>query len=299
MNKLSTRYLNKKRRKIIDRWQHLTRYMRIICRRQLSLTRKKHGLGKPLVVSLTSYPPRFPYLHLTLKCLLSQTVKPDRIVLWIAHEDKDLLPEKVLQLSTEGLEIRYCKNIFSFKKIIPALETFPDAYIATADDDVYYRSDWLGTLISASKSSPDNIIAHRIHSITSRHGKIFPYEDWEQDALSILPDSRNFPTGCMGVLYPPGSFHEDVTNAEKFLRLCPHADDIWLYWMANLAGTESRHSGSRHEIFNWKGTQRVGLWMQNTVDDGNNAQVEAMIEAYGLPWHHDHCKNTLPDSKSG
>lgn len=33
-----------------------------------------------IIVSLTSYPKRFRYLHLTVKSLLLQTVKPDKII---------------------------------------------------------------------------------------------------------------------------------------------------------------------------------------------------------------------------
>ena len=39
---------------------------------------KPHGLPGPLIVSLTSYGPRLASLHLTLKCLLRQSVRPSR-----------------------------------------------------------------------------------------------------------------------------------------------------------------------------------------------------------------------------
>jgi hypothetical protein len=35
-----------------------------------------------------------------------------------------------------GLEIRTCRDLRSVKKLVPALEEFPRAFIATADDDL-------------------------------------------------------------------------------------------------------------------------------------------------------------------
>jgi len=49
---------------------------------QLSpLRRRRHHLHAPLVVSLTSYPPRFGTLALTLHSPLRQTLKPDHLIL--------------------------------------------------------------------------------------------------------------------------------------------------------------------------------------------------------------------------
>ena len=48
-------------------------------------------------MSLTSYPPRFGTLHLTLACLLDQSVKPDHLILWIAREDIKELPDDIRQ----------------------------------------------------------------------------------------------------------------------------------------------------------------------------------------------------------
>src|SRR6056297_1722336 len=56
---------------------------------------KNHGLPGELIVSLTSYPKRFKTLPLTLASILNQSVKPNKVILWIAYEDKSKLPKKV------------------------------------------------------------------------------------------------------------------------------------------------------------------------------------------------------------
>ena len=55
----------------------------------LSMTSKEHGTeqnGKrkdEIVVSLTTYGNRIHEVYLTIESLLHQTVKPDRIILWL------------------------------------------------------------------------------------------------------------------------------------------------------------------------------------------------------------------------
>ena len=56
---------------------------------------KKHSLNKELLVSLTSYYKRFDTLPLVLDSLQRQTVKPDKIELWIENKDIKFLPKKI------------------------------------------------------------------------------------------------------------------------------------------------------------------------------------------------------------
>ena len=130
-----------------------------VIRLQLSLSwqvlrrMRPHRLPGVLVVSLTSYPPRFGTLALTLRSLLCQTVRPDHLILWIAPADFALLPQSVRRLQARGLTIRLAEDIKSYKKIIPALDQFPDAFIVTADDDLFYWQSWLEELVKGAEPS--------------------------------------------------------------------------------------------------------------------------------------------------
>ena len=108
-----------------------------------------HGLSNELIVSLTSYAARFGTLGLTLRCLLTQSVKPDRVILWLAPEDIVRLPMPIRALTRHGLDIRETRDLRSYTKIIPALRAFPDAIIVTADDDLFYERHWLLALVRA------------------------------------------------------------------------------------------------------------------------------------------------------
>ena len=96
-------------------WRAIDGSAYALAARQPIVRGARHRLDREVVVSLTSFPPRFSTLHLTLRTLLNQSVSPDRIVLWIAHQDMALLPRKVLALQTQGIEIRPCDDLRSFK----------------------------------------------------------------------------------------------------------------------------------------------------------------------------------------
>lgn len=244
---------------------------------------RRHDLPVSLTVSLTSYPPRFRSLHLTIKCLLNQTVSADRVILWVASSDKNDLPENVVELQKYGLIIKYCDDIKSYKKIIPVLNECESSFIVTADDDVWYWRTWLEGLVGAYAGNSKETIAYRCHRIRlGGNGSLLPYNEWDGEINKCQASSMNFPTGIGGVLYPPKIFHEDVTNEDLFIVLCPTADDVWLYWMVRLNGGSAKCLGVKRPLITWHGSQESALYIINVVGGGNDAQIYAMMQKYGL-----------------
>lgn len=249
------------------------------------LVRRSHCLSAPLIVSLTSYPPRYPTLSLTLKCLLTQTVLPDMVILWLAREDLDKLPQSIRDLERDTcLEIRICQDFRSYKKIVPTLGDFPEAFIVTADDDVFYPARWLEQLVGNWSGASNQIVCHRARRITKdSEGNWQPYKLWP-----LLRDQRGqsvgyLPTGVGGVLYPPGSLDPEVLASERFTALCPNADDLWLYWMGRKAGAVYLHLGFNLTPLSWRGSQEVRLGAANIRNSGNDVQVAALGKHYGFP----------------
>lgn len=246
--------------------------------------RKNHDLPGRLVVSLTSYPARFRTLSLTLKCLLRQSVTPDRIILWIAHQDKCVLPFEILDLRTAGLEILFYDDIKSYKKIIPTLHLEPNAFIVTADDDVYYWPTWLEELIKPYNNDNNIAICHRAHEISlNKIGLPNPYTEWTAKTCNTIASPLHFPTGVGGVMYPPGIFHPDVLKLDLINTLCPLADDVWLYWMVRRNGGKFQKTPSRHFMYTWPNSQITSLYNENVLSGGNDAQICSMIKEYGFP----------------
>jgi hypothetical protein len=242
-----------------------------------------HSLSGKLVVSLTSYKPRFQWLHLTLKSLLEQTVIPDAIALWIAESEVDDLPESVLSLK-DRVAILPTADLKSYKKIIPTLARYPGAHVVVCDDDIYYPREWLAGLVSGVEECPDVIVArsvHRFHYLSE--GRIAPYAEWSFDVQDDRARVRSLdivPVGVGGVLYPPNSLHADVCDVSLFTSLCPSNDDLWLYVMSRLNGyLPIKVCGKLHPIY-WPSTQDIGLFRENMYRNDDVA-IDSLIRHYG------------------
>jgi len=246
---------------------------------------KTNGLNRAnrreneLVVSLTSFPARAKAVSYTIESILSQEVKPDRVVLWLAgsqfpNKEKDL-PRRLLRLRQYGLEIRWTTDIRSFKKLIPALQTFPDAVIVTADDDVYYPPTWLGGLYADYLRQPDKIHCNRGNRIQFNNETCLPepYNQWGLNFLNHEESGKDvLMTGVGGVLYPPHSLFKDVCREDLFMTMARDADDIWFWAMAALQGTAIKVVKDNQNDFDPVFIVNApSLWSHNV--QGNNDKV--------------------------
>lgn len=226
-------------------------------------------------------------MHLTLKSLLIQTVRPYAVILWVGHEDINKLPQKIHALTSYGLKIQACRDIRSHTKLIPCLEKYPENTIVTADDDVYYWRTWLKELLDERKPNVAEIICHRMHRIRLNKDNLpVAYNAWEYESRETEPHDTNFATGVLGILYPPHSLHPLVFDTDSALRLCPAQDDVWFYWAARLKNTPIRRVKKTTPIYCWTSSQNVALSIQNTCEGFNDVQIKRMIDAYGFPNTH-------------
>ena len=200
---------------------------------ELGVTNEKR---KPeLIVSLTSYPARIYDIHYCIYSLLTQSIKPNKIILWLGEEqfpnrEKDL-PNNLLEFIKYGLTIKYTKDIKSYKKLIPALKEYPNSIIVTADDDIFYPQNWLEKLYNSWKNNTDYVICHRAHRVVIENEKIISYNNWDKCVIENKSSFYHFCTTGGGVLYPPNCFYKDIFNEELFINLSPNADDIWFWAM--------------------------------------------------------------------
>lgn len=243
---------------------------------------RSHRLPQPVIVSLTSYPPRFRWLALTLRCLLSQSVKADKVILWIAHADEHLLPRAVLTLQAHGLIIACTDDLKSYKKLIPALQRYGfDVNHVIADDDMYYPRHWLATLLDEGVESA--VVCHFGRTWVDERGEIEPYLQWPELPPGTV-SSHGLLIGLGGVWFPPGSLGEAVCDYALASRLCPLQDDIWFTWHALMRGYRIKRSGVLVPRFSWPGADTVALSRHNNPQgQGNDLAVQRMILHYGLP----------------
>lgn len=241
----------------------------------------QHTLPAQLVVSLTSHPPRFPMLGQALRSILDQDMRPDVTVLWLARSEFAALPSDILRM--DGLTIRQCEDIRSYKKLIPALEHYPGAYILTADDDLVYPRSWVRSFVEAYQG-PKEILLRRGRGMVRKEGlpELRSYNEWPIVGAGHGNRPGIFPTSCHGMLVHQYAFRPEVMDMERAKQLAPMNDDIWWYWMGLRGGSTFRVIPG--DPIRDLPTGQDGLWSQHNRDGGNDKQIAAMVEAYGLPW---------------
>ncbi|MBF4468083.1 MAG: glycosyltransferase [Methanobrevibacter arboriphilus] len=252
----------------------------------LGIIKKKRN--PKLIVSLTSYPDRIYDIHYCLYSLLNQSLKPDEVILWLSREEfKNLeedIPKKTLQLRKNGLKIKWCDNLKSYKKLIFALKEYPNDIIVTADDDVYYPKNWLEKIYN--EYDEKTIVCHRAHFVNFDDSKFKKYKDWDRNIENKNASFLNFATGVGGVLYPPKSLHPDVLNEDLFIKLAPNADDIWFWVMGVLNGIKTKVVPDGYRILNYINPKReLNVENEETLysknkNGGNDNQMENIVNYY-------------------
>ena len=191
-----------------------------------------------IIVSLTSFPERIGAIWMVIESILRQKVKPDAIYLWLSKDqfpDLDSLPLKLRKLQPRGLEIRLVEgDLKSHKKYFYALKEFPNDFIITIDDDVFYNSKVLESLLNLNKRHPRAICANEVQLIKIRNGVVEDYSNWPLLLGFREPNILHVAIGVGGILYPPKVFNSEVFNQDVFMDYCEYADDIWLYFNARL-----------------------------------------------------------------
>ena len=140
----------------------------------------------------------------------------------------------MLELEQYGVEyhIDSERNLKSHKKYFYAMQEFPNDVVVTADDDVYYPSNWLSGFLKSYKMFPKAVSARRVHLMKKSGKELAFYNYWEDQCRRVkTPSFALIATGCNGILYPPHCLKSEAFDERIFMELCFDADDIWLKCM--------------------------------------------------------------------
>ena len=90
---------------------------------EIGITNQKY-CEHDIIISLTSYGKRIYDVYLTIESLMRQTIKPNKIILWLAEDEFSLdnIPQTLKNIQKRGLTIEFCEDIRSYKKLVPALK---------------------------------------------------------------------------------------------------------------------------------------------------------------------------------
>ncbi len=241
-----------------------------------------------LIVSLTSFPARIHLVHFAIYSLLKQSLKPNRLILWLGEDKfpgKDAgLPRQLINLKAFGLEIRWCRDLRAATKLIPAIREYPEALVATADDDMHYPPHWLCSLYSSWIENPGDILSGGIHPMAlDENSHPRPYAEWGWNPPDSFPSFQNTQVASFGAIYPPHCLHPDVLDGDAFLRISPSNDDFWFWAHGVRAGTRVRLVPNGHRqppVGIPDGNATPSLYSENGRGGGNDACMANLLRAY-------------------
>lgn len=251
----------------------------------ISITKR---VERNVVISVTSYPARFCFLARTLRTLITQTVRPDSIRVYIEEKDIGSLGNDLKGLAQYGVE--FCPTASGWRaatKLIPELlrEDARQDLILYLDDEIVYDCRLVENLLfSMEKNQESDVIFN--------WGDIVPKWSTEEDCLPAyktwLTTDRDksshkyiIPLGVAGVLIKRHSIPLEVTNFEQFSRVSSSNDDLW-FW-CHFVQKDLRLSKSfrfSEPPIYWKGSQEQALWKTNAVQGENDVIMKRLIEEF-------------------
>lgn len=221
---------------------------------------------RPIVLSLTSIPPRFQNLTRKFRAIERQSIKPDYVELNIPDHYRRF-PGEVPSLPPlpDWVSIKRCPIDYGpATKILPTAERWrgTGADILLCDDDRLPDCNWIQRFATARKSRPHDIITERGWNIDERfglkktgpefprgelnpgRGRILSYRLKRIASLGFWHPPRQVVKtagyvdifeGFLGALVPDGAFPAKVSDIPDIVWT---VDDVWLSGMAYANGTK-------------------------------------------------------------
>ncbi|MFN3712204.1 MAG: hypothetical protein ACK4SX_00950 [Alcanivoracaceae bacterium] len=241
----------------------------------------------PVIVSLTSIRSRLPVIHWSIRSVLNQSHKPEKIQLWLHQDLESSIPPSLRALVGPRLEIHYSRLDCPHLKLLETLTQSPDKIIVTCDDDLMYPESWLLNLYQTHLAYPQDVIANIARLIKiDEQGQPLRYNSWPYIRCALFSDPALMAAGYGGVLYPPKALADQAHNESLFMQLAPRADDLWFKAMSWLANTKVRLSLTPHpDIRPVPGSQRISLKKANVGEDKNRTQWAALAEYFNINLH--------------
>ncbi len=237
-----------------------------------------------VIVSFTSFPARIEEVWQVVECMLRQTVRPQKIILWLSAEQfpsPSLIPDSLRSRMNDIFEIRIVEgDLKSHKKYYYVSKEYPESLILLIDDDIYYPTDMLDNLMRHYEESTASIVCQYGYLINyDENSRIKPYREWEFLGRASYSDRLFFGSGG-GTLLKPSSLYNDLTNLELFTELTPTADDIWLNAMARLNYLPIMMLTPKLILPVYNKKDKQALCDENVLGGKNDIQIEAVRTHY-------------------
>jgi hypothetical protein len=261
---------------------------------------------RPIVITLTTIPPRSGALKKKLQCLGRQTVQPDAIEIYVPSNyrrfpnqavDTRNLPSWVDVISTDS-------DLGPATKILPAYRKWAGRGVdlLLCDDDRVHDERWIERLMKQRLTRPDDIICERGWNIEERYSintgeKLVPraveadnggrttlYRAKRLISVGLYHPPRQIYRsagyvdifeGFLGALIPPRAFDQRVHDIPDIVWT---VDDVWLSGMAKLNGTGVWVHAEPRPVFSNSRADKIAALIDYTVDGvgRHNAEISCI-----------------------
>jgi len=242
-----------------------------------------------IYISLTSIFQNQNILLKTLKSIKEQTLKPNKCIIYLSEEpylldagfkDKTINNElNIFLKENELFEIKWCKNIGPYRKLLPLLKEKleEDCLIITIDDDTEYHPSLIENYVNDYKDKNCCISYRGFTMMKNNENKI------DYDVRANLKNNNlfNFHTGKGGVLYHPKFFSKTkniIFKRKIYTECCETGDDIWFNFM-RIANGINCYIGQNPFMTKDFTDPTTALWFNfNNVNKLNTVNINKTIE---------------------
>ena len=212
-----------------------------------------------IYVSISTIPPRIKNLEKSVKSILSQTLKPDKIFINIPYKYKRfkeiISDDQIPNFKDTSIEVTRCEDSGPGTKLLGSLDKMKkDSLVILADDDNIYENYMVEKFYYFYKVAPENAYSFYVHPLDN-----FPIGQGA-DGFAINTNA------LQGIK----NFYEKIVKDYKELFLY---DDPWIsYFLYNIKKNKIL---SLQEHLKKKGDGKISLiYKTHTISSG-------LIELYG------------------
>ena len=227
-----------------------------------------------IIVCFTTLPDRLSYIEKTIESIVEQSLKPDKIVLYLCEDDFNEIPSFLIKLEDKYdiFDVKLVKeNYRSATKLIPALDDYPDDILINIDDDLIYKSDLIKNLVDCYRQFGDK----RIYSVAGHRlyfdNKQILHKGYEHITYEYDGYDCSFLSGH-GTLYPPHIFDgTKIKNFDLMKKMCVTHDELWFWANAVINGIKTHVIGRYAYCHDWAKEFHV---FKNALCKTNRPNVE-------------------------
>lgn len=233
-------------------------------------------MDERVIISCTSYGDRMKNLRHVFNSILSQSVKPYKIVLNLAHGEiiPDVLNE-LIERNKEDILVNRVEDTHVWKKFLPTFELFPDDLIICIDDDFIYPTGMIEDFVATYKANPGKPVSGNrvvIHGLQCHCGCASLVKKEFFEGIEITPEMRQYchssDYAYTWLLAQKGIFYQRTKN-EYFRNM-----------------TELRHKGAWTTSSNIKDSISNTLsWLETHCEMTLDVRKrKSMRVYYNVPW---------------